>query len=106
MTRQNCWEYKKCGREPGGQHHELGICPAAVEKRLGGIHHGTNAGRACWVIAGTLCDRQVQGSFAKKYANCEKCDFYEIVARQEDSKFKLALYLLGKLKENVPSGVR
>ena len=106
MKRLNCWEFKKCGREPGGLHHELGICPAAVEKRLDGIHHGENAGRACWVIAGTLCDRQVQGSFAKKYANCEKCDFYQAVEQQEGSKFKLALFLLGKLKENVPAGVR
>jgi hypothetical protein len=104
MRRLNCWELKKCGREPGGQHQELGVCPAAIEKRLDGVHQGANAGRACWVVAGTFCDQQVQGSFAKKYATCEKCDFYSAVEREEEHNFKLALYLLGKLKEPAPEG--
>jgi len=35
MKNNNCWEYKKCGREPGGiKVHELGVCPATVEEGL------------------------------------------------------------------------
>lgn len=34
MSRTNCWEYFKCGREPGGSKvDELGVCPAATEER-------------------------------------------------------------------------
>ena len=102
MKKRNCWEIKKCGREPGGKHPEQGICPAAVETRLQGIHTGINAGRACWVVAGTLCGGQVQGSFASKYANCEQCDFFQLVEKEEGPRFKLSLYLLGKLKEEQP----
>ena len=58
----NCWEYKKCGREAGGAHvHDLGVCPVTEEKRLDGAHEGVNAGRACWVVAGSLCKGEVQG---------------------------------------------
>lgn len=103
MKPLNCWEFKKCGREPGGEHQELGVCPAAVEKRLDEVHNGKNAGRACWVIAGTFCNGQVQGSFAKKYATCETCDFYSMVQSEEEHNIKLALYLIGKLKDPVPT---
>ncbi len=100
QRRLNCWEYKKCGREPGGSRvSELGVCPATVEKRLDGIHGGKNAGRACWVVAGTFCGGQVQGTFAQKYKNCEKCDFYQLVKREEYPEFKLSSVLLKMLKE-------
>ena len=50
----NCWEFKKCGRQPGGaKAAELGVCPATVSAVLNGAHGGQNAGRACWVIAGS-----------------------------------------------------
>ncbi len=101
MKKPNCWEFKKCGREQGGKHQDdLGICPVAQEKRLDGTHEGKNAGRACWVVAGTLCGNQVQGTFAKKYANCEKCDFYNLVLKEEGPRYNLAILLLAKLKGN------
>lgn len=94
----NCWEFKQCGREPGGTHvHDLGVCPAAVEERLDGVHHGKNGGRSCWVLAGTLCKGMVQGTFAQKYKNCEICDFYKSVKEEEFPKFMLSALLLKKL---------
>jgi hypothetical protein len=82
--RQNCWEYKKCGREPGGvKSKELGVCPAAVEPRLNSVNSGKNGGRACWALAGTLCGGKVQGTFASKLANCLQCEFYGLVAKEE-----------------------
>jgi hypothetical protein len=78
MNKLNCWEFKKCGREPGGLNAEdQGICPATTETKMHGVHDGKNAGRSCWVVAGTLCEGKVQGTFALKEANCVHCDFYK-----------------------------
>lgn len=94
----NCWEFKKCGRQPGGDKVEdLGVCPASVEPVLNGIHGGVNFGRACWVISGTYCKGQVQGTFAHKFKNCQECDFYKTVKQEEGSKFILSAVLLNKL---------
>jgi hypothetical protein len=99
MAKLNCWEFKNCGREPGGSKvTELGVCPASVEGRMDGTHEGVNAGRACWVIAGTLCRGEVQGTFAKKYEACEKCDFYQKVKSDEFPRFMLSPILLTMLK--------
>jgi len=44
MKKPNCWEFKQCGREPGGLlSDELGVCPASTETRLDGVHGGKNA---------------------------------------------------------------
>ncbi len=80
----NCWEQKRCGREPGGANTAtLGICPAAIAEHLTGTNRGLNGGRVCWAIAGTLCNGQVQGSFALKLGNCMRCEFFHIVSQQE-----------------------
>ena len=40
-SKQNCWEFKGCGREPGGENiADCGICPASIEEKLDGIHGG------------------------------------------------------------------
>lgn len=103
-SKLNCWEMKKCGRQPQGHNvRELGLCPASVEERLDGEHDGVNAGRACWVIAGTLCKGVVQGTFAEKFKNCEKCDFYQMVKEEEYPEFQLSITLKSKLKEEMNS---
>jgi hypothetical protein len=99
MKKMNCWEVKGCGRQAGGNKvKELGMCPASTEQRLDGIHGGYCAGRACWVVAGTLCGGAVQGSFAKKFGNCEQCDFYAAVRRDEGLKFKISTMLLSHIR--------
>lgn len=81
---QNCWEFKKCGRQPGGARvAELGVCPAAVESRTDQLNHGKNGGRCCWVIAGTLCKGEKQGTFAAKLGACMQCDFFQQVGKEE-----------------------
>ncbi len=97
MKKLNCWEYKQCGREPGGARKDLGVCPASVDPRLHGVHGGRLAGRACWVIAGTKCGGIEQGTFAHKYQNCEKCDFYKLVKTEEAFQYTLSINLLAKL---------
>ncbi len=88
MGGANCWESRRCGREPGGPREpELGACPAATEQRLDGVHGGRASGRACWVVAGTLCGGVVAGSFAAKHENCRACSFYDRVLREEGRLF-------------------
>jgi len=92
MAKQNCWEYKKCGKQ--------GVCPAYIEVRLDGVHGGQNAGRSCWVVAETHCDGKVQAGFASKFSECAKCEFYIKVKHEEEVNFMLSPLLLRKLKED------
>ena len=96
----NCWEYKKCGRQPqGAKVGELGLCPAPLQQELDDVHGGTNGGRACWVIGGTFCKGELQGTFAQKFKNCEQCDFYQLVRKEEGMSFVLSATLLSKLRK-------
>ena len=96
MSRMNCWEFKKCGRQPGGMKvSELGVCPAAANPMFDGVHGGKNGGRACWVLAGTFCGGVVQGTFAHKLSNCIKCEFYQNVRSEEAKGFRTSSDLLG-----------
>lgn len=95
----NCWEFKKCGREAGGRNAgEHGVCPAATAYQLNGSHGGKRGGRACWIIAGTMCSGLVQGSFAQKFRACTACDFYEAVKTEERSEFEFSTILLARLQ--------
>jgi two-component system, NtrC family, sensor kinase len=65
--KRNCWEFKKCGRDGDATMK----CPAYP-----------HFGRICWAVAGTFCESKVQGTFAQKYEDCRKCDFYRSVRRE------------------------
>lgn len=96
----NCWEFKKCGREPNGPKvAELGVCPASTAKKVNGMNHGQNGGRACWAIAGTFCGGNVQGTFADKLENCAKCEFYMLVRKEEGDNYQSALAIIRKVRE-------
>jgi len=99
----NCWEYKKCGREPDGKNvKELGVCPASTTETADDINSGKNGGRCCWAIAGTLCGKEVQGSFAAKISNCMACEFFKLVSIEERASKTLVpiLDILNKLEKN------
>jgi len=98
MKKLNCWEFKKCGRGLGGENAFQEVCPAATNVLLDGIHEGTNAGRACWVVSGTMSNREVQGTFAQKTKHCGHCDFYLTVKTEEAENFQITHNLL-KLTE-------
>lgn len=101
MSKRNCWEFKKCGREPAGENAlEHGVCPAATNDRLDGIHRGKKAGRVCWLVAGTMCGGEVQGTFANKYKDCRECDFYRLVKEEEGSMFLVTIELINKLSKS------
>ncbi len=88
IKKENCWEYNRCGREPGGANAvQLGLCPAATDSKSTGMNGGKSAGRICWKIAGTMCDfSEIHGTFAMRLKNCEECEFYKKVIREEGSK--------------------
>jgi hypothetical protein len=98
MSKINCWKYKKCGREPGGSKtKELGVCSAAVFKTADGFCGGTNGGRACIFISGTLCGGITQGMYNAKKKHCETCDFYQKLKKEhgeEISPLSFTQYIL------------
>jgi hypothetical protein len=91
MEKLNCWEAKKCGREPGGAKvGELGVCPATIDTSSQGLNAGENGGRICWAVAGTFCGGKVQGTFAEKQISCMICEFFKKTKEEEGSaQFKL-----------------
>jgi len=88
--RKNCWEFMQCGRESeGAKAGELGVCPVCRAEYYDGVNRGTCAGRFCWIVAGTYCDDEIQGTFARKFEKCLQCPFYKEVERQEERGFVL-----------------
>ena len=105
MAKENCWEYKQCGRESGGQHAVgLGVCPAAMSSAFDGLHDGKYSGRVCWAVSGTFCGGDVQGSFAAKAGNCLKCDFFKQV-NSEESNLLSFTDLLTTVRANGSPGI-
>lgn len=88
MAKLNCWEYNGCGRAFTSTDGDVqNACPASVESILDGIHGGLCAGRSCWTVAGTMCNDLPMGTYAQKFKNCMKCDFYNEVREQEGEAF-------------------
>ena len=87
---QNCWEFIKCGREPGGsQVHLFGVCPAATDTNYDGVNHGKNGGRICWAVPGVLCKHDILGHDDKNSTLNKSCHFYRTVLKEEGIDFKL-----------------
>jgi len=86
--KKNCWEMKKCGREPGGARvSEFGPCPAATDAACDKLNGGCNGGRLCWAITGTLCGGKVQGTFAQKRLSCVSCTVFATIKTEEGQQF-------------------
>ncbi|MDX1797850.1 MAG: hypothetical protein R3255_04300 [Candidatus Lokiarchaeia archaeon] len=79
-----------CNWQPADK-DKIGVCPVIVNNKYNGVNMGKNAGRACWMIAGTLCGGKVQGSYAQKYKNCITCEFYNLVKKEEGLNFKMLI---------------
>ena len=54
---EKCWEIKCCKKKE---------CPAYENPDL-----------RCWMISGTFCRDEIQGSFHEKIEACRKCNFYQ-----------------------------
>ena len=80
----NCWEFMKCGREPGGNKaDELGICPVGTETSANSLNGGINGGRICWVIARTCCKDKVKCYVTQQISSCYDCKFFIQVTAEE-----------------------
>ncbi len=89
---RNCWDVKKCGREPKGtKSEEMGVCPAAADEFSNGVNGGKNGGRICWAVAGTFCGGKVQGEFADKQMSCMSCEFFKMVKEEEGTSHFMLL---------------
>jgi hypothetical protein len=81
----NCWQFKKCGREPGGKNVlEYGVCLIPVEIGLDGTNNGKNGGRSCWMQREYACEEIMRTCNVQEIRECRQCDFYKIV--KEDIK--------------------
>ncbi|QWR76961.1 two-CW domain-containing protein [Candidatus Magnetomonas plexicatena] len=95
----NCWEFHNCGRQPGGAHVErFGLCPVATATSFNGLHGGVNAGRACWAVLPSVGKKKE--SYAAKIRRCTKCEFHQLVIKEEE-KYQSAVTHLKKHKEEV-----
>ncbi|RJR21083.1 MAG: hypothetical protein C4581_02515 [Nitrospiraceae bacterium] len=84
MIKLNCWEIKKCGREPNGKHiPDLGVCPVATDISSNGINSGKNAGRICWDVPHTLCEGKIHDDFSQKAFSCVSCEVFSRVRAEE-----------------------
>ena len=71
----NCWEFNKCGRQPGAtMAEELGVCPVTIATFANGVNRGVNGGRICWGFH----DRVENGIW-----HCSSCDFFNFIIKEE-----------------------
>ena len=84
----NCWEFKECGREPGGENaQELGVCRASIEDKFNNINLGVNAGRYCWKIKLSEDNHNSSDKTLSTIVDCIECDFLIKVKTEEKNKF-------------------
>jgi hypothetical protein len=97
----NCWEFKKCGREPGGRWAiEKGVCPAAEFRAAHGYLGGKNGGCACAFITGTFCEELLQGTYRDKSKDCWDCEFYRMLRREHGAAFSMPAFVLHLFKRD------
>lgn len=101
---QNCWEFRSCGREPGGRlARELGVCPAASHSAADGYLGGRNGGRACAFVAGTFCEGLFQGTYRDKSKECWDCAFYRKLRAEHGAAFSMPAFALHLLHRDRPA---
>ncbi len=90
MSRENCWEVMRCGREPGGVNAAMGVCPAAVPGEHDGTNGGDARGRCCWMLPDVVCPslEGVEGRGPRLRA-CLACTFLTGVMNDEGREFVL-----------------
>ncbi len=97
----NCWEFRKCGREPGGSvAAREGVCAAAVHAAADGYLGGEKGGRACCFVSGTLCDEAARGTYREKSRVCWDCEFYQMLRREHGAAFSMPGFALHLLKSD------
>jgi len=100
--KKNCWEYMGCGQRSGRKRSQgCTQCPVPEMTNYDGINGGKNGGRICWLITGTLCDEDVQLTFAHKFDTCRKCDFYWTVREEAGKNICLPIEIIETICEDL-----
>ena len=100
MAKLNCWEYMNCCQNnPNSFVDGKNTCPAYLSTIANGINDGESAGRACWVIAGSLSQDGIQGFNAHAVKSCTDCEFYKSVQKEEGEEFVTGSDLVRMLLE-------
>jgi hypothetical protein len=95
----NCWEFRRCGREPGGlRAAEIGVCPAAEFTPASGFLGGHNGGRSCAFVTGTFCEGVFQGTYRDKSKDCWGCAFYHALRAEHGAAFSMPAFALHLLR--------
>ena len=82
MFKPQCWEVMKCNNQTN--------CVVAINVKYHNLHDGKNAGRACWLVAGTFSkDKSNKNSCINKVSTCMNCNFFAMVQEQEQLSFKM-----------------
>ncbi|XCN75156.1 MAG: two-CW domain-containing protein [Candidatus Electrothrix aestuarii] len=83
-NRMNCWEFKQCGREPGGSNIEkYGSCSVPVSVEHNGINNGKNGGRSCWILREAACEKIMRACRVDEIKECRQCRFHIHVKKSE-----------------------
>jgi hypothetical protein len=78
----NCWQFKKCGREPGGRNiSKYGVCSVPLDIVADGINNGENGGRTCWTLREAACQKIMLACSVNEIRECIQCDFYDLIGK-------------------------
>jgi len=53
------------------------------------MNDGTNAGRFCWAVRGTMCSGKIDGTYEDKLSYCSECSFFQRIKAEEGIHFQL-----------------
>ncbi len=89
----NCWEFKKCGRQEGGENAGvLGGCPVCSAKEADGFNDGVNGGRGCAYIVGSFSPGVIDDVEQNKKADCSNCEFYHLLKRDSRIQMRVRVF--------------
>lgn len=88
--KSNCWDITQCGRELGGKRAaEAGVCATSTNVFFDGTNGGSNAGRCCWRVSGTLFRGDGQCELLAKVGSCQNCHVFTMVKQEEGMSLRL-----------------
>ncbi|MBF0621450.1 MAG: hypothetical protein HQL54_05945 [Magnetococcales bacterium] len=97
VEKKNCWDFFECGRDIFSGHPKGPVCNVSITTCHNGKNDGTNAGRYCWQMPGSICEesaikeaggREPRGGFSFKEERCRRCEFKELVKQEQGDAYR------------------
>ena len=93
-----CCEFMMCGKELARtKAQELGLCSASSKTMLDRTDESRDAGPACWIISGAVCDGTSQRPCMEENGDCMSPTLYDYMCNQERQRLENSSNLLRKL---------